>query len=227
VDDLFGSADGFEILPMIDAEVRFWRGFYSSARSAELMQQLTNETSWRQETIILWGKQHLQPRLSAWYADTDTKYAYSGLMLAEREWTATLQQIREDVEAATGLRYNSVLLNLYRDGQDSMGWHSDDETELGINPAVASLSLGATRLFRFRHRFRHHGAAAQKSVAVELTDGSLLLMAGPTQHYWQHGIAKVRAETGARLNLTFRKITKRAKSPQQENQDEMGRQSRE
>ena len=202
MDDLFDNASVFEPLPMIDADVRFWRGFYAADRAAGIMQELQADTPWRQETITLWGKQHLQPRLSAWYADPDTVYAYSGLKLVARAWTTTLTRIRREVEAAAAMRFNSVLLNLYRDGQDSMGWHSDDEAELGRNPAVASLSFGETRIFRFKHK----SATGQKSVAIELSNGSLLLMAGPTQHCWQHSIAKQAAVSGPRINLTFRNV---------------------
>ena len=207
MDDLFSQAAGFDSLPMVDADVRFWRQFYDAQRAEHLMQQLLHDTPWRQEAITVWGKSHLQPRLTAWYADPGITYAYSGLTLTTLAWTAPLQQIRDAIEAACGQRFNSVLLNLYRDGQDSMGWHSDDEAELGCNPVIASLSLGATRVFKFRHKRN----ARQKPLAVELNDGSLLLMAGQTQHHWQHGIGKQSQVNGARINLTFRQVLPTAK----------------
>ena len=202
MDDLFGSAPAFEVMPMADADVRFWRHFYSAAQAAELMARLQQETPWRHDAITLFGKQILQPRLCAWYANPGMRYAYSGLTLLPQPWSPTLAQIRQDLEAACGQRFNSVLLNLYRDQRDSMGWHSDDEAELGRDPVIASLSLGATRRFKFRRR----DAAQRRSTGIELTDGSLLLMAGSTQHYWQHAIDKEAALCGPRINLTFRTI---------------------
>ncbi len=202
--DLFAHAAGFERLPMTDAEVSVWPQFYSSAQAALMKQQLLDETPWRQEAIKVWGKSHLQPRLTAWVADPGVVYAYSGLTLTNLPWTPTLQEIREHLEAACGQHFNSVLLNLYRDGQDSMGWHSDDEAELGRDPVIASLSLGATRVFKFKHKT----AAQEKPLAVELKDGTLLLMAGPTQHHWQHSITKQSKAEGARINLTFRQVLK-------------------
>lgn len=202
MNDLFAHAAGFERLPMNDADVRVWPQFYAPAEAGLMMQTLLDETPWRQEAITVWGKTHLQPRLSAWVADPGIVYAYSGLTLAALAWTPTLQDIRQNIEAACGQRFNSVLLNLYRDGQDSMGWHSDDEAELGRDPVIASLSLGATRVFKFKHKT----LAQQKPLAVELKDGTLLLMAGPTQHHWQHSIAKQSKADAARINLTFRQV---------------------
>jgi alkylated DNA repair dioxygenase AlkB len=202
MDDLFSHSAGFDSLPMTDANVSFWHQFYPAARAAGLMQKLLQETPWRQEQITVWGKAYSQPRLSAWYADPGVAYAYSGLTLTALDWTDTLQDIRHEIETACSQRFNSVLLNLYRDGQDSMGWHSDDEAELGRNPVIASLSLGATRIFKFRHKNK----AQQKPLAVELNDGSLLLMAGETQHHWLHGVGKQSRRDGARINLTFRQV---------------------
>lgn len=189
-------------IPMIDADVKFAYAFYRSPESALLMDTLLREIAWRQETIVLWGKECLQPRLSAWYGDAGTSYRYSGMTLQALAWTPVLLRIRHDVEYATGHRYNSVLLNLYRDQHDSVGWHSDDEPVFGAEPAIASVSLGATRRFRFRHRVRKE----QQPISIDLTDGSLLLMAGPTQRYWQHAIGKQKTACGPRINLTFRYI---------------------
>jgi alkylated DNA repair dioxygenase AlkB len=163
-----------------------------------MLARLVAETDWRAETITVFGKQHLQPRLTAWHGEK--AYTYSGLRLAPRPFTALQQEIRDAVEAATGLRFNSVLLNYYRDGRDSMGMHADDEAELGPDPAIASVSFGATRDFILRHK------ATKKTIKVPLTSGSLLLMAGKTQHFWSHGINKSARPTGPRVNLTFRYI---------------------
>jgi alkylated DNA repair dioxygenase AlkB len=202
---MFEDDKEFQSLGLIDAEVQFIRSFYTDALALQTLAQLSSETPWQQDRITLWGKQHWQPRLSAWYGDTGTRYAYSGLMLEPRPWTPALQAIRQDIETATGHRFNSVLLNLYRNEQDSMGWHSDDEAELGAMPVIASLSLGETRTFKLRHKTRPQ----QKTIAIDLTNGSLLVMAGTTQQFWQHGIDKERKSKGPRVNLTFRTIFKR------------------
>ena len=117
-------------------------------------------------------------------------------------WTPLLLKIKTAIEQASGHTFNSVLLNLYRDNQDSMGWHSDDETSLGKNPAIASFSIGATRLFKMKHRYRPD----IKTQSLPLLDGTLLVMAGPTQHFWKHAVDKTSAPSAARINLTFRKI---------------------
>ena len=200
--DLFGASGGFETRAMPDADVRFMRHFYVPPLSRQYLAALLEETAWRQEKITLWGRQHWQPRLTAWHGDPGTDYSYSGITLLPQPWTALLQKIRCDIEAVTGTRFNSVLLNLYRNEHDSMGWHSDDERELGTAPVIASLSLGETRTFKFRHKTRRE----QKPLAIDLTDGSLLIMAGATQQFWLHGIDKVRQSKGRRINLTFRNI---------------------
>jgi alkylated DNA repair dioxygenase AlkB len=169
------------------------------------MENLLAEIPWRQETIELWGKSHLQPRLSSWHGDSSGHYTYSGIRLQPHPWTPTLCRIRQDVEAACGHAFNSVLLNLYRDEKDSVGWHSDNERELGDTPLIASLSLGETRVFKLRHKTRR----TQPPVSIELTDGSLLLMAGHTQRYWRHAVEKERGAKGPRINLTFRTILHR------------------
>ena len=142
----------------------------------------------------------LQPRLSAWHGDLS--YRYSGIRLEPQPWSPLLARLRRRIEAITGCRFNSVLLNLYRDGGDSMGMHSDDERELGARPAIASLSLGETRDFVMRHRHRKDLAGLK----LPLPCGSLLLMRGDTQRHWRHGINRTRRDCGARLNLTFRRI---------------------
>jgi alkylated DNA repair dioxygenase AlkB len=203
---MFDDTPVLDVIPMPDADVRFIRSFYRGAQSQQLMNALRDDIAWRQETIVLWGKPYLQPRLSAWYGEPGSRYRYSGMTMAPQPWTPTLQRIREDIEQATGQRYNSVLLNLYRNENDSVGWHSDDEPALGPAPVIASLSLGEARIFQFRHRTRKE----QKRIAVALTDGSLLLMAGATQRYWQHAITKEKSARGPRINLTFRNIVQAA-----------------
>jgi len=199
---LFDRPGGFEEIPMADADVRLMPALYRKPLSEQYLVRLLDEIAWRQEKIVLWGKEHMQPRLSAWYGDANSRYSYSGVALTPLPWTDTLTCIKEDIERASGHRFNSVLLNLYRDENDSVGWHSDAEPELGKMPVIASLSLGATRTFRLRHRTRKD----LKPVSIELSDGSLLLMAGTTQRFWQHAVPKERTACSRRINLTFRTI---------------------
>lgn len=176
--------------------------FLAPAEAAALLAELTDAVAWQQQPIKLFGKEVMQPRLTAWYGDPAAVYTYSGLRLAPLPWLPTLQQLRERLERATGARFNSVLLNLYRSGQDSMGYHADDEPELGPAPVIASLTLGATRTFRFRPR---PGIAA-RALSLPLTTGSLLLMRGLTQQNWRHALPKTARPVGPRLNLTFRLV---------------------
>ncbi|MFL6716657.1 MAG: alpha-ketoglutarate-dependent dioxygenase AlkB family protein [Burkholderiaceae bacterium] len=206
IGDLFGTSRRLEPLAIPDADLLFMHGFYPPDECAALLAALLEQTPWRQERIEVWGKVHDQPRLTSWHGDPGTDYTYSGVTLATCPWTPLLSRLRSDIEEATGHRYNSVLLNLYRDEHDGVGWHSDNERELGRLPVIASLSLGETRSFRLRHRERRHAP-----VNIDLTDGSLLLMAGATQRNWQHAIPKERREKGPRINLTFRHIAQSAR----------------
>ncbi len=197
--DLFDDTAG-EQLTLPDAELRLWREIDLGIDPKDLLEALIEECDWRQDSVTLFGKTHPQPRLSAWYGEA--AYRYSGLTLQPAPWTPRLLQIRDKVEQVTGHDYNSVLLNYYRDQQDCMGMHSDDEPELGPQPAIASLSLGAVRDFRLKHRSR----TDLETVKLPLPSGSLLLMAGDTQRHWRHGIARQRRHCDPRINLTFRRI---------------------
>lgn len=199
---LFDSPADLESIPLIDGKLDFAEHFYSLAQTDALFAQLLNDTPWRQDNIQVWGKTHLQPRLTAWHGEPDTAYSYSGIQLTPNAWNPTLIKIKNDISAATGHPFNSVLLNLYRDQRDSMGWHSDDEPELGQNPVIASLSLGATRTFKLKHKTR----TEQKILNLDLQHGSLLIMAGSTQHHWLHSISKQTRTIAPRINLTFRQI---------------------
>ncbi len=196
--DLFTSATTLIPIPIRDGELAFLAQLPLPWPNDEVLRRLIVETNWREETVLVYGKRHLQPRLSAWHGDK--AYRYSGLQLAPLPFTLLLDTIRRAAEAATGRRYNSVLLNYYRDGRDSMGMHSDDEPELGPEPAIASVSFGATRPFILRHK------ATKETLRLPLTDGSLLFMAGRMQANWMHGINKTAKPLGGRVNLTFRNI---------------------
>ena len=199
---LFGDDRAFEQIALPDADINLMRCFYGAEQADRKFAGLLQDTPWRLVTIQVWGKQYLQPRLTAWYGDAGADYTYSGLHMAPLPWSDALAAIKSDVEARCGARFNSVLINLYRNERDSVGWHSDDEAELGPTPLIASLSLGATRTFRLKHKNRPQDKAA----AIALTHGSLLLMGGDTQRYWLHAVEKERLPTGARINLTFRTI---------------------
>lgn len=189
-----------ERLPLIDADLQLWRQVDLGRSYDSLLQAIIEDTAWRQEEITVYGKPYLQPRMSAWYGNL--AYSYSGIRLEPLQWTPTLLDIKLQIEALVDLEFNSVLLNYYRDQNDSMGMHSDNERELGPQPAIASLSLGEERSFLLKHKSRKD----LKTVKLALPAGSLLLMQGDTQKYWRHGINKERQFCGPRINLTFRSI---------------------
>lgn len=199
--DLFTPA-AEEQLQLPDADIRLLRSPALPLPTQELMARLLHETPWTTREIRLWGKTFAEPRETAWYGDPGSEYRYSGILLQPLPWTGLLGELRACIEQACGSHFNSVLLNHYRNERDSMGMHADDEPELGPQPIIASLSLGEERVLTFRHRLRRELTPQR----VPLTDGSLLLMAGDTQRYWKHGIAKLRRPCGPRLNLTFRQI---------------------
>jgi alkylated DNA repair dioxygenase AlkB len=187
-------------LPMPDAKVVYFPALFDASESNALLQQLINEIAWRQDDIRMFGKWIPQPRLTAWYGDAGKSYKYSGITMQPMPWLPVLLDIKARIEPLSGTVYNSVLLNYYRGGSDSMSWHADDEPELGVNPVIGSVSFGAERTFHFRHN------ATQTKQHLVLEHGSFLLMAGPTQHHWQHQIPKTQRAIGERINLTFRVI---------------------
>lgn len=200
---LFDVEDGGpkNLLPM-DGEVFLHPSFFKREESDELFRRLTQEVDWKQEQITIYNKTMNIPRLTAWYGDTDKPYSYSGIPMNPKPWTDLLLSIKERVETIANVRFTSVLLNLYRTGNDSVSWHCDDEPELGENPTIASVSFGATRRFRLRHL-----EDKKLITSMDLTHGSLLVMSGETQHKWEHEIPKtmINAVWG-RINLTFRVI---------------------
>jgi alkylated DNA repair dioxygenase AlkB len=183
-----------------DADVRLWPHAVAAGRADALFATLRHGIAWEQEHVLLFGERRRVPRLVAWHGDPGTTYVYSGTAHEPRAWTAELLELRNLAEALTGHRYNSVLLNLYRAGDDGMGWHADDEPELGREPVIASVSLGASRRFKLRHR-QHRTVTS-----LELGHGSLLAMAGATQHRYVHAVPKTARPVGPRINLTFRLV---------------------
>lgn len=205
--DLFAPADTFETLAMDGAEVSRLARLDLGRPDAEILAELIEQVPWRAERIVVFGREVAQPRLSAWYGDADAAYTYSGLHLRPLPWTPLLADLKGRVERASGAVFNSVLLNYYRDHRDGMGFHSDDEPELGPRPTIASLSLGERRVFVMKRRVARGGAPSTiPPVRIPLNSGCLLLMRGDTQRHWLHGIAKLSRPCGPRLNLTFRRI---------------------
>ena len=196
--DLFSSPSTLVTLPLPDARIALLDQLALPWSNETVLARLIAETAWRSEQIVLWGKRIDQPRLTAWHGEK--RYTYSGLTLDPLPFTDLQLHIKQAVELACGCCFNSVLLNYYRNERDSMGMHSDDEAELGAEPAIASVSFGATRTFILKHK------RTRQTVKVDLPSGSVLLMAGPTQHHWLHGINKSSRTIGARVNLTFRNI---------------------
>jgi alkylated DNA repair dioxygenase AlkB len=197
--DLFPSP---ERLPVPGADVVYHRQFLPAAGAAELLRRLIEQIPWRQDSILLWGKSVPQPRLTAWYGDPGRSYTYSGLTLHPLPWTDDLDLLRTMAEGVAAATFNSVLLNYYRDHNDSVGFHADDEPELGATPTIGSISLGETRALTFKPR-KHKD---RDPVRIALESGSLLVMKGDTQRNWKHAIAKESRPCGPRVNLTFRRI---------------------
>jgi alkylated DNA repair dioxygenase AlkB len=203
---LFGETHGrlLQVVDLPGAELQLATHWLSEAEADGLLADLAESIPWEIHRISMFGREVDSPRLSCWIGDAGAGYTYSRTRFEPHPWIPLLASLRARVEVACGARFNSVLANLYRDGRDSMGWHSDDEAELGPRPVIASLSLGVARSFRFRPRA---AVAGRREVrALELPHGSLLRMGGDTQKLYQHGLPKVSAAIGARINLTFRYI---------------------
>jgi len=181
------------------ASVRLIPNFLNDSQARHLLEQWTDELPWEQSEVSLFGKQLKIPRLNTWYGDKP--YAYSGTRFEARPMTTELATLKESVQQISGLDFNSTLINWYRDGQDCMGWHSDDEESLGKDPQIASVSLGDSRRFVLREK----NNKTNKHV-IELHNGSLLLMLGKTQSLWQHSLPRTKKSKNSRINLTFRYI---------------------
>lgn len=188
------------ILPR-DGEVYLYEELFSVEESALIFNDLRNNIAWKQDHLQMYGREVDLPRLTAWYANPDKTYEYSGIVNYPLAWTDLLLDLKQYVEDITDHIFNSALLNQYRNEHDSMGWHSDDEPELGINPVIASLSFGGSRTFQFKHKTNK-----QLKTAVMLHSGSLLLMSGATQHHWVHQIPKSKEVLEPRINITFRAV---------------------
>ena len=188
------------LLPF-DGEVLFYPTLFSKKESDNYLQTLRQDIVWKQEPIKILGKEIMQPRLTAWYGEADKPYTYSGITMQPYAWTNSLLSIKQKIESIAGTRFTSALLNLYRTGSDSMGWHRDNEKELGTNPIIGSVSFGATRNFQFRKY-----ADKSNKINVELSHGSFLLMRDSTNHHWEHRVPKTSEPVNERINITFRII---------------------
>ena len=180
--------------------IEFIPDFLSKDQAEQLFEHFLAETPWNQGSITIFGKRILIPRKEAFYSKNGESYHYSGQLLKSHSLTSDLDNLVSQVQFYVNHDFNAILLNLYRDGNDSNGWHADNEKELGQNPVIASLSLGSTRRFDLRHN------TSGEKIQMELTPGSLLIMGGALQHTWKHQIAKSKKIKNPRINLTFRKI---------------------
>jgi alkylated DNA repair dioxygenase AlkB len=189
------------VLDLPDAEIIYYPKFFDKEQSDLIYTELLQDIAWQQDNITIFGKTHPQPRLTALYGNEGKPYSYSNIKMQPHPWNSLLQKLKYYIEETTGCQFTTVLLNQYRDGKDSNGWHADNEKELGTNPTIASLSFGSERVFQLKHNTI---ADAKKSIVLE--HGSLLLMKGSTQHFWKHQIPKTAKPIGTRINLTFRSI---------------------
>ena len=184
-----------------DAHIEYYPNFFSEEQANVLFEKLLTETSWQQDNISVYGKTYPQPRLTALFGNEGKPYSYSNITMHPQPWNETLLQMKLKITEVTLCDFTTVLLNRYRNGQDSNGWHADNEKELGTNPAIASISLGAARAFHLQHN-----SIKEARLKLTLEHGSLLLMKGTTQHYWKHQIPKTAKTVDQRINLTFRTI---------------------
>jgi alkylated DNA repair dioxygenase AlkB len=197
--NLFSKEKQHFILP--NAELIYVPEFFNSQESDNYYRIIKDETNWQHDDITVFGKTYKQPRLTALFGETNQTYSYSNITMHPEAFTKDLLDIKSKVEKFSGETFNTLLINLYRDGSDSNGWHADNEKELGKNPIIASVSFGEERPFHFKHR-----TIKDERHKIILEHGSLLLMKGEMQHYWLHQIAKTKRHIQPRINLTFRRL---------------------
>ena len=198
MNSLFPSEPIFFELP--DAEIIYYPALFDATTSNKFYQELLHTIPWQQDNIKVYGKVHAQPRMTALFGNNGKPYSYSNITMQPHEWNLLLQKLKFQIETVANTQFTSVLLNYYRDGKDSNGWHADNEKELGTNPIISSLSFGAPRMFQLKH----NTLPIKQNIVLE--SGSLLLMKGTTQHFWKHQIPKTNKPVGGRINLTFRVI---------------------
>lgn len=189
------------IIELENATLLYYENYFTKEQSDRFFNSLIENIEWKQDTINMYGRLLPLPRLSAWYGDNDKPYTYSGITLQPKAWSSDLLELKQAVEKEAKTSFSSVLLNRYRDGKDYVGWHTDAEKELGQNPIIGSVNFGASRKFQLRRIDN-----PKEKFEVELGHGSLLVMMGETQHYWQHQVPKTAKKKEERINLTFRKM---------------------
>ncbi|WP_370000357.1 alpha-ketoglutarate-dependent dioxygenase AlkB [Winogradskyella sp.] len=197
--DLFSQEKRHFILP--NAELIYVPSFFNKQESDNYFKTIKEQTDWQHDDITVFGKTYKQPRLTALFGEKDQTYSYSNITMHPKPFTSTLLNIKSKIEDFSDEKFNTLLINLYRDGNDSNGWHADNEKELGINPVIASVSFGEKRPFHFKHT-----SLKKERHKLTLEHGSLLLMKGEMQHYWLHQIAKTKKVIQPRINLTFRRL---------------------
>lgn len=199
--DIFSSEPAHgEPVKINNGEYIYIPNFYDKTTADTYLKRLISDIKWKQESMKMYGKEIPFPRLTAWYGDNDKPYSFSGITLQPHPWSPGLSKIKADIEPKAGVVFNSVLLNRYRDGNDSISWHTDAEKELGENPVIASVNFGAERKFQLKHK------DTNERIDILLKHGSLLIMQGELQHFWKHQIPKSKTITQERVNLTFRVI---------------------
>lgn len=189
-----------KIVQILNGEYLYIPNFFDVPKANEYLKTFKENIIWKQESMNMYGKQVMFPRLTSWYGESDKPYTFSGITLQPHPWTKELLEIKAVIEPVCEVVFNSVLLNLYRDGNDSISWHTDAEKELGKNPLIASVNFGAERKFQIRHN------QTQEIIDIHLKHGSLLVMQGELQHFWKHQVPKQKKITEERINLTFRVI---------------------
>ena len=189
------------IFNLQDADLEYYPNFFDINKSNELFQKLKTEVPWQQDDIKVYGKIYAQPRLTALYGNEGKPYGYSNIVMQPHNWSPLIMFIKNEIENVCSENFTTVLLNNYRDGRDSNGWHSDNEKELGRNPIIASVSFGSERVFQMKHN-----TIKELKQNIILEHGSLLIMKGTTQHFWKHQIPKTAKPISERINLTFRII---------------------
>jgi alkylated DNA repair dioxygenase AlkB len=194
------NSEGKNILPE-NGEVYYFPEVFNQEQNTDYFRKLHSEIKWRHEPIKIFGKEVMQPRLTAWYGDIDKPYEYSGLTMDANQWTSLLLEIKAVADDYANAISTSALLNLYRDGDDGVGWHRDNEKVLGTVPVIASLTFGTKRKFQFRKYLNK-----KEIINIDLEPGSILIMKGPTQKHWEHRIPKSKKVDGARINITFRTV---------------------
>ena len=181
-----------------DAEIQYYPNFFDTTTADDLFLKLQKEIIWQQDDIMVYGKTYAQPRLTALYGNQGKPYGYSNIVMQPHNWSPLLMYIKNEIETICEENFTTVLLNNYRNGKDSNGWHADNEKELGRNPIIASVSFGAERVFQLKHN------SLDLKQNIILQHGSLLIMQGTTQHFWKHQIPKTAKPIFERINLTFR-----------------------